>query len=191
MAKSDEKKELSADEKFELLLTALTQKQSEGLTPDTLKELLAETAKATQRAMRPENDTHPHISAFTKPGGYLANPHETLVCDTFYRGFPVHKAYETHHWREIELLNQVKPGEYVVLRKDLTPMKVSVKGEYDAKQTLTKKEIVFDVTREERHYIPSMTVLLYQLVHHDRPVQQVYLEAMQEDLKQQMAAVSA
>lgn len=187
MAK-DEKKELTADEKFELLLQALTAKQAEGLSKDSLRELLTETAKVTQKALKPENDAHPQISCFNKPGGYLANPHEKLQCDTFYRGFPVHKAYETHHWREIELLNQVKPGEYTVLRKDLTPMKVRVTGEFDAHGTITKKEISFDVSREERHYIPAMTVLLYQILHSDRPVQQVYLEAMQADLQQLMAA---
>jgi hypothetical protein len=176
-------KELTVDDKFELLLTTLAQKQAGGLDRETLKELLTETAKVTQKAMKPENDAHPQISAFTKPEGYRANPHEPLACDTFYRGFPIHKAYETHTWREIELLNQVQPGSYQVIWKDKAPRPVEVTGERNASGALTKKLINFDVTREERHYAPSMFSLLYQIVHAQGDIRKAYVAAEMKELE--------
>lgn len=172
----------SIDDKFEQLIAALVAKR-DGLDRESIKELLAETAKSTQKALRPENETHPHISAFSHPEGDLARPRPQLVCDTFYIGQPIHKTWDTHTPRELELLNAVQPGVYTVLRKDGSPMPVTVKGEKDASGALTKKEIIFSVTREERHYVPPMTVVLYQAAHPEIPAKRAFLDAMHEHLE--------
>jgi hypothetical protein len=158
-------KELTIDDKFDLLLQVLAQKQETGITKDALKEILAETGQSTaasmQRALKPENTTHPNISVFRPKGG--ADP--VLPYEVLYNGFPVHKAVETHHDRELELLLMVKPGEYTVIRKDGTPMTVTAKAEHDANGVITKMSIQFPVSREDKAIVPAMQVLLYQMAY--------------------------
>lgn len=159
--KAVEKKELSADDKFELLIAALASKPT-GITKDDLAEILAGNAQQFRKAMRPENDISPNVSVFHPDGG----PFRTLPFECLYNGFPVHKFPETHHDRELELLAQVQPGEYTVFCKDLSLMKVTVRAkEYDAHGKVTKMEITYPVTRDTKSQIPSMFMLLYQVVH--------------------------
>jgi hypothetical protein len=174
----------------------------EGYTPEDVLELAqlqaattqakaidAQTAaaKTMQKAMKPENESHPHISAFSYPEGDIAHPKATLPCEFWYNGYPCHMFPETEHWREMELMAQVTPGVFTVLRKDGTLMEVTVKGERDASQKLTKLSVEFPVTREEKWLIPPKTVLLYQLVHSDNPRKR-FLEAMHEHLTVMMGA---
>lgn len=140
------------------------------------------TAKAMQKAMRPENETHPGISVFSKPKGERDDPKTVLPHEFWYCGYPMHMFPETEHWRELELAAQVQPGEYTVIRKDTTPMQVSVRAERDANLKLTKVLVEFAVTREEKWLVPPKTVLLYQLVHSDNPRKR-FLEAMNEHLQ--------
>jgi hypothetical protein len=176
-------KELTSDDKFEMLLSALLESKSTALSKDDLRSLLVETSQATagamQKALKPENTEHPNISVFRPKGG--KDP--VLPYDIFYNGFPIHKAVETHHDRELELLLQVEPGEYTVIRKDITPMAVSVTAERDANGKITKLEIRFPVTREEKALIPAMHVLLYQIVHaHEGTPKQVFVKATQDHM---------
>lgn len=175
---------LSGDQ-FERLIAALTSRQSAALDKDTLREILTETAQISassmQRALKPENDTHPGISSFSYPEGDVARPRPTLPYEFFWNNYPVHKFPETQHWRELELMMQVQPGEFTVLRKDGTRMQVSVRGERDADGKITKLMVEFPVSREEKFLVPPMSVLLYQLVHPDNPKKR-FVEAMKEHL---------
>jgi len=180
-----DKEGLSVDEKFELLLEALTRQQTPGIDMNALKEVLTATQLATagamQKAMKPENPDHPDVSVFNKPGGNRDNPKAVLPFEFWYVGYPVHLFPETEHWRELELMAQVKPGEYTVIRKDGTPMAVTVKGERDANGVTTKLMVEFSVSREDKWLIPPKSVLIYQLVYNDHPKRR-FLEAMQEHL---------
>lgn len=141
------------------------------------------TAKAMQKAMRPENETHPGISAFSYPEGDVARPKPAPAYEFFYNGFPVHKSLETHHWRECELMKDVEPGEYTVIRKDTTRMTVTVRGERDADGKLTKIDLSFPVSREEKPLVPPMMSVLYQIVHaKDMTPKEAFLRATQEHL---------
>lgn len=181
-------KELTIDDKFELLLQALVnQKQDQGITPDTLKEILSTQATAVQKAMRPENDTHPGKSAFNRPGGEVADPKPVLPHEFWWNGYPMHKFPETEHWRELELACAVQPGEYTVIRRDGSRMAVTVKGERDADGKLTKVSVEFPVLREERALVPPKMVTLYQILHNDNP-KKAFVEAMTEHLALVMGA---
>ena len=70
--------ELTTDDKFELLVQALMSRQEPGITPDVLKEILSHNATAVQKAMRPENQEHPGLSAFSYPEGDQQKPKTTL-----------------------------------------------------------------------------------------------------------------
>ncbi len=168
-------KELTTDDKFEMLLDLLTlqAKSEKAITPETLKEIIEKTsissAETMQKAMRPENVVDWGKSVFSYPEGDRLHPRPQLPFEFFYNGYPCHMFPETQHWRELELMAQVKPGEYTVLRKDATKMSVSVKAERDADLKITKLMVEFPVTRGEKAQTPAMQVLLYQLVYPDNP----------------------
>ena len=78
MARKDETESptLSVDDKFELLINALTARAGGGITKDDLQEILAGTAQysaeAMKRSLKPENEAHPGISCFSFPEGDVA-----------------------------------------------------------------------------------------------------------------------
>lgn len=185
---------LTADEKFERLIAALTAKRDDGLTKDDLKDILTSTqtvtAREMQRAMKPENPTHPGKSVFNYPEGDEVRPKVRPAFDFFYNGYPCHKFMETIHWREAELMAQVQPGEYTVIRKDGTTMAVSVTAERDANQVITKLDVRFPVSREEKWLVPPMLVVLYQLVYPDAPRKR-FVEANAEHMDLVFGAVPA
>lgn len=180
-------KELTMDDKFELLLQALVTQQSSGITKETLAEILASNATAVQKAMKPENDTHPGVSCFSKPGGDLKNPKAALPHEFFWNGYPMHKFPETEHWRELELACQIVPGEYTVIRTDGSRMPVEVSGEKDADGKLTKVQVKFTVTRDEKALVPPKMVTMYQILHNEHP-KKAFVEAMTEWIQMVMGA---
>ena len=178
---------LSADDKFELLIAALTARQGETLTKDALEDILTRTAQVSatsmQRALKPENQDHPGVSVFSYPEGDKARPRPTLPFRFFYNNFPVHKFPETHHWRELELASQLEPGTFTVLRKDGSPMQVEVTADRDPKGVITEIKVAFSVAREHKDHIPAMSVVLYQLAHKGDHPRKRFVEAMQEHLR--------
>lgn len=139
-------------------------------------------ADHTHKLANPSNKVHPAKSVFSYPEGDVAKPRPVLPFEFMYNGYPFHKFPETQHWRELELAALVQPGDYRVMRKDYTDMKVSVTAERDANEKVTKLEVRFTVSREDRDKVPAQAVVLYQLVHAHagRSVKRLYLEAMQE-----------
>lgn len=186
MAKRDGE-DLSMDDKFMLLLEALTARKEEGISADTLKELLSGQAQAMQKAMKPENETHPGISVFSHPEGDQKRPKPQLPYQLFWNNYPVYKFPETETWKEWEFYSQLTVGEFTCLRKDGSRMTVTVKGERDADQKLTKVEVTFPISREEKWLVPPTLVLLYQLVHPENP-RKAFVEGMQLWLQDTMGA---
>lgn len=169
----------------------------EGWSPDdviALAEMQAEqrktaaseaqqaTAKAMQKAMRPENEFHPDISAFSYPEGDRQRPRPALPFEVWWNGYPMHMFPETEHWRELELAAQLTPGEYTVLRKDTSRLAMTVTAQRDADQKITRLDVTFPVTRDDKALTPPKIVSLYQMVHHDLTPKQSFLRGMQEYL---------
>lgn len=173
MGKGDAAATLTADDKFEMLIAALTQRQDGGISKEDLRSILTETQTATatamRKAMKPENETHPGISAFSHAEGDAKRPKPALPFQLFWNGYPIHKFPETETWAEWELLSQLTPGEFTVVRKDNSVMNVTVKGDRDATGKLTKVEVQFPVSREEKWLVPPKFVVAYQLVHQGEP----------------------
>lgn len=164
---------LSGDQ-FQQLIAALTaQAQSaQPLTADTLKTILTETAtlsaQTMQKAIKPENETHPGISVYSHPDGDQLRPKPPLPYQLFWDGYPVHKFPETETWYEWELYGQLQPGEFRVLRVDGTLMKVSIKAEKDAQERVTRLQVeCVTPSRDEKRLTPPRSVVLYQLIHPD------------------------
>lgn len=172
-------RELTIDEKFEMLIAALTAKPDGGITKDDLAAILDANSKGIQKALKPENEFHPGVSAFSYPEGDVAHPKKDLPFQFWYNGYPSHMFRETEHWREWELMAKVTPGTFTVVRKDGSLMTVEVKAERDANQQLTRLDVTFPISREEKWLVPPKSVVLYQLVHSDHPRKR-FLEAMQD-----------
>ena len=170
------------DDKFTRLLEVLVQQKTQPLDIEALKVLLLETNRTARQEAKPENENHPGKSCFNYPEGEVAHPKGDLPFQFFYNAYPCHKFPETEHWREWELMKLVTPGEYTVMRKDGSIMTVEVKGERDANQKLTRIDVSFPVSREEKWLVPPKTVVLYQLVYPDNPRKR-FMEAMQEWLQ--------
>jgi hypothetical protein len=163
-----ERAELTTDDKFELLIGALAARQSEGITKDDLAAILAANANAVQRAIKPENASHPGISALSYPEGDTARPREGILKYEFLiDGYPMHKFPETEHWLELEWAAKIQPGVYKVLRSDHVEMTVTVTGEHDANGNLTKVSIATGRTRENKNLIPPKYVMFRQMLNQD------------------------
>ena len=183
---SQEKVALTTDEKFELLIAALSQRSNEGIDKNTLREILNETASASagamQKALKPENNEHGGFSALSYPEGDAARPRPVLPFELFWNGYPVHKFPETQHYRELELMAQLRPGTFTVVRKDMSSMKVTVKAERDAEDKITKVRVEFSVSRSEKALVPPMLVMLYQMIHDEGTPKERFIDGMREYL---------
>ena len=178
-----------SDAQFAMLIAALTQNKS-GFDRETLTEILTEAQKnsagAMQKALHPENDAHPGKSAFAYPEGDVSHPRPALPYEMWWNGFPIHRAVETHHWSELELLVALKPGVYQVIRKDGALATVTVRATKDPAGKISRMDIEFPVTREERHYIAPMFVWLWQMSHPELSPRLSFMKAMQRYLEIQM-----
>ena len=168
-------------EQFAAILQAVKDSGS-GEHTSRLEQILLKTAEVSaqtmKRALKPENQTHPGLSVFSYPEGDVAHARPELPFQVLWNNFPVHKFAEQHHWYELELLSQLQPGEYhVSLANDEGAQPVTIKGEYDANRKLTKIEVqAAGMDRNTARSAPPMAVWAYQMVHHDRPRGETYIE---------------
>jgi len=169
------------------------QQEQSALTPDTIRELLQGQATAMQKALKPENAQAPLISSLSYPEGDTARPRENILTHEFYYNhFPVHKFPEAHHYRELELAEMVKAGEFRTLRRDGSDMAVAVTADKNAKGETTAIRVSFPVTRDDKFLVPPMLVVLRQLAYPGNPRKQ-FVEGMSEyfDMAMGDEAVSA
>ena len=130
---------------------------------DLIEAQAAANAKATKQALRPENERHPGISAYSRPGGELANPKGMLRCPTFWAGAKQEEDVLTAD--ELDLLNAVVPGEYTCTKSDGTRFAVTVTGEKNPETGAYRKIDVMFVTRgTNRHNLPGMASMLREMV---------------------------
>jgi hypothetical protein len=134
----------------------------------------ASSAAAMRTAMRPENTDPPLMSAYN-PRGDRDFPRPTLQCD-FVMGTadmaPAQLEYE-----EIELLNQLTPGHYLITKSDNSQVTVSVVPTYDsASGTITKMTLVGPFGNkhrpEEKDNWPPLKVWLAEALGVPVPVRQ-------------------
>jgi hypothetical protein len=162
-----------------------------GITPEVLAAIMTKTAETTAEAMRkslkPENPHAPEVSVFSYPEGERARPKPQLPFELLWSGFPVHKESSVVTWWEMEQYAQLKPGEYICSRQDLSPIKVTVAATYAADgQTISRLTVSFPADRDLRVTMPSPFVWAYQMNHADRAPRETYVEAMSKLLQIQL-----
>ncbi len=118
-------------------------------------------AKATKKAMRPENEHHPGISVYSRPKGEVADPKGDLVCKTLWAGTPLEPSTLTAE--EVDLVNAVADGAYRCTRSDGTPFKVEVVTERSETGQPSKKTIFFATRGQLRHNLPGMVPMLREM----------------------------
>ena len=171
---------------FQQLLAALAAKPSTSLDAESLQAILKDTAegtaKAMQKAMRPENSEHPGLSVFSHPLGDKLMPKPPLPYELSWNGYPVNKFPETETWSEWMAQSNIPGrGEYTVLRLDGSKMKVTVTTETDADGKPTKVLVSHPIAREDKDKIPPKTVILAQMQDKDNP-RAAFLKSMQAQL---------
>ncbi len=168
-------------EQFTALLAAV-RAGSSGDQTDRLEQILLRTAEvsaeAMKRSLNPENKEHPGKSVFSYPEGDMAKPRPVMPYELFWNNFPVHLFPETQHWLELEMMARLQPGEYYVSKaNDEGAQQISVKGERDANQKLTKVRVeIAGIGRDEMRAAPPTVVWLYQMLNSDRPRGETYIE---------------
>jgi hypothetical protein len=85
---ADKKEPAAAESRLETLLAKFLETGMQNqLTPDMLREIVStvgvQSAQVMHKAVRPENEIHPHISAFSYPEGDIARPKPKLARKTF------------------------------------------------------------------------------------------------------------
>lgn len=133
-------------------------------------------AQAMKKALRPENEIAPAISAFN-PKGETKYPRPRPRQIYMMARYPICDPgnYDTTTWSEIELLNQLRPGAYMVTKSDGTDVEVLVKGENDSAGRPYKMTLFADgkgiQDDEQRNNWPSLMQVLTQMVTGEQPAQ--------------------
>lgn len=155
---ADDKKskdEASVSNDMAALIAAFTESiKGVALQPEQIKELIAGVAHGTQKALRPENQVHPHVSVYSHPEGDIARPKPTLVRDTYFCGI-----------KEEE--DRLTPGEIEAYNAIAKPMECrggSWRAEIKRSQNIGGKEALFvwvpHNTADQRNVLPPSLLLL-------------------------------
>ncbi len=175
MAKTD----LTVAQKNELIalgakMSDIRAEASDGVTFDQMVELFTaardaamqekqgdadRTAKATKRAMRPENEHAPRISVF-HPKGWDARV--LPACETYWNGQDVRGDVDSD--QEITLINQTQAGVYTCTKADGSITKVTVEVETDPRGVITKRKISFPCSGKNREGHASRVSYLNEML---------------------------
>jgi hypothetical protein len=164
------------------LLTAmerLAPPQQSGISKEDLAEVMESNSEGMRRALKPENARHPDVSAFN-PEGERDHPRPQLKRKTFWIGVPLQRDELTKD--EIDLFNRIDH-----------PMEAR-NGTWKAelRNSGTELHITFpNATVDERMDLPSMKVLMHELIGGSRAVDQDSLLARVAELEKKLNTTAA
>lgn len=132
-----------------------------------------------------ENRRSPEVSVYN-PLGERDHPRPQLKCQMMNGPYPIER--DTLTWEEIDLLNQLEPGVFSVQRTDGSYMRLTITGERDANDTLTKLTIRYPMANEEDNkHVPRLVPMLQQILGMAAPSR----EALEAELARLQALVGA
>lgn len=154
-------------------------------------------AQAMKKALRPENEISPMISVYN-PKGETKYPRPKPTHIYMMARYPICDPgnYDTTTWTELELLNQLKPGEYPVTKGDGLDVKVLVKTEFDSAGRPYKTTLFADGRGirddEEKNNWPPLLQILTQIVTGEAPSQSfARYQRIIDDLRAQQQEAAA
>lgn len=162
------------------VLLKLAERPTGGITPEQLQEILAGTAQATRKAMRPENERHPDISAFN-PKGERDHPRPKLSRKVIFCGMELHEDELT--LGEIELFN--KFSHNCVARSGLWRADIKTTGKNGEGELHISIPVA---TTDDRMELPNgMSLILSELLGGTRAVDPASLAERVAELEKQLA----
>lgn len=127
-------------------------------------------ASETRRAHRPSNEVVPQVSVFNRRGTLLEDYKKPLLkCAMF---IPWLVEWESVTREEVELLNLLEPGEYVVKRVDGTKIKETVRIEYGMDDITPSRLLINHETafnNDNFKLTPSLTERIRQMLRQHSP----------------------
>lgn len=150
-----------------------------GLTGDQLATILSENAKSTRKALRPENERHPDISALN-PKGERDHPRPKLKHKVFFIG--IEEKFDDLSTTEIDLYNQFTHN--CVARNG------TWKAEFRQKGTDRELHLSLPVASvDDRMDLPNgKSLILRELLGGEKAVDAESLAQRVADLEKQLAA---
>lgn len=137
-------------------------KAATGNDDESMRKRARYEAEARELLEEAENTVHPHISVFSHPEGDIAAAKagkvKKLECETLWVGYPLEVEQLTP--TEVDLLNEIQPGDYMFTRADETRTSMSVVGERDNAGRMNRKLITFSCRGDDSKNLPSMVLQL-------------------------------
>lgn len=165
------------------LMLAVEKMTPAGLTGEQLEKILEGTAKSTRKALKPENDTAPDVSAFN-PRGERDHPRPRLRRKTYWAGAELH--HDELTLDEIELFNQV---EHTVEARH---------GSWRAELKRTGSDGTSELhvtfpcrNTDDRMDLPSMALMMRELLGGTKAVDPISLAEQVAELQQQLKQLSS
>ena len=140
----------------------LEMKQSGGTQNAAVIETLLAQQEQLLVKTRPENTEHPGISAYSYPEGERARPKPDLKCQFIWCGQEESKDQLTPE--EIELRNQLEPGNYFVTKANGQRIKFLVTAKHTDGGTLEQLEVWFPCKNEHKTDHMHNTAYLRQVL---------------------------
>lgn len=110
---------------------------------------------------KPENVAPPRISVFN-PSGDRDHPKPPLKCEMFWVGYDLRPEVLTPE--EVDLMNRLEPGEYVVMKADRTQIPLTVTAKRNSNLKLERLDVWFPCKGQDRHNHGSMESYLRQVL---------------------------
>lgn len=142
-------------------------------TLENQKEQINVSREQVKQTKKRSNVSPPLISAFN-PQGEKDYPMPRLKCE-FWMPWIEHPNYHGNTWEEVELLNLIEPGEYMVTLTDGTMAVCNVLGiRHQSTGKLTKMEFVGQIddrghyggfyTKERKQHVPGKVAMLREML---------------------------
>ncbi len=132
-------------------------------------------AKAMKKALRPENEVAPMISCYSYPEGDTLRPRPKPTHIFNMGPYPIadSKNYDTVTVTEIELLNQLEAGDYLVTKADGLQVKCAIVTEFESNgrtpyRTTLRIPMADD---DQKNNWPPLVQLLTEITTGETPMQ--------------------
>lgn len=141
MAKREETDVEAQTTNFSMQDLVAALKAATGNDADSLRERAKIQAEENEKLREWENKRHPHISAFSNPGGDIAEPKPALKCKMFWNGHLERAEMLTPE--EVAVYNLAKPGVYQFKRTTGESGTLTVEGKSGPGGDLQSLEFTF------------------------------------------------
>lgn len=153
---------MTVEQILELVRTAVS---SNALDAEAISKIAASAATESSKALRDQwwdERTYPGVSAFN-PKGEKEHPRDALVGDIYWAGYLLRGDELVQE--EIELINQLRPGDYEILGRDAAALPFVVRDLDPGSKTSRRLLVLFPCRdMDQRHNLPSMREMLRQVV---------------------------